>query len=386
MAQRTAQVEVPPDFIDLGVGQPGRSLLPGPIIRQAAEHRFSRDPTGYLQYGAEQGDGYFREALAAFLTGSHGFEARPDRLFVSSGASQALDLICTLFTEPGAVVCVEEPSYFLALNILADHRLRVVSLPTDEHGLILDGLDDRFAALTPAMLYLIPTFQNPTGATLPPERRERLVEICRRHRVLLVADEVYQCLSYDDAPPSSFGAYVDGGHVAVLGSFSKILAPGLRLGWVYSDAGMIERMVRSGLLDSGGGLSPMTSGLVRSVLELDLLRPYLADLRNTFRERIGAMAEALRRDLPAASFAVPQGGYFFWLRLPGLDTAALLAPANALRVGFRPGTMFSSQGGLRDCLRLSFAFYDTPMLLEGSRRLGQAIATAQFGAWTPGPP
>lgn len=373
MAPQTAQIEVPEDFIDLGVGQPGRSLLPMEIIRQAADHRLAQDARGYLQYGAEPGDGYFREALAAFLTDSHGLDARPDRLFVSGGASQALDLICTLFTEPGAVVCVEEPSFFLALRIFADHRLRVVSLPTDDHGLILDGLDERLAALRPDMLYLVPTFQNPTGATMPRERRERLVEICRRHHVLLVADEVYHCLNYDTAPPASFGSYVDGGHVLVLGSFSKILAPGLRLGWVYADRPIIDRMARSGLLDSGGGLNPFTSGLVRSVLELDLLRPHLEALRGIFRTRIIAMAETLRRDLPSATFVVPNGGYFFWLRLPGLDTTDLLRHAGALQVGFRPGTMFSSQGRQSDCLRLSFAFYDTPTLLEGSRRLGQAV-------------
>ncbi len=374
MPPQTAQVDVRDAFIDLGVGQPGRSLLPVPIIRQAADHRFAQGASGYLQYGAEQGDGYFREVLAAFLTGSHGFEVRPDRLFVSGGASQALDLICTLFTESGAVVCVEEPCYFLALKILADHRLRVVSLPTDQDGLILDGLEDRLAALRPAMLYLIPTFQNPTGVTLPRERRERLVEICRRHQVLLVADEVYHCLNYDAVPPTSFGAYVDGGYVLVLGSFSKILAPGLRLGWVYADPRMVDRMTRSGLLDSGGGLNPFASGLVRSVLELDLLRPHLAELRGVFRQRITALGEALRRDLPASAFTVPSGGYFLWLRLPGVDTAAALPHANALQVGFKPGTWFSSQAGLTDCLRLSFAFYDTPTLLEGSRRLGQAMA------------
>ena len=371
---QTVQVEFRTDFIDLGVGQPAFSLLPTHVIKQAADHRLSHDAAAYLQYGAEQGDGYFREVLAQFLSDGYGFSVRPDRLFVSSGASQALDLICTLFVRPGAVVCVEEPSYFLALNILADHQLRVVSLPTDGHGLIVDGLEERLAQLHPTMLYLIPAFQNPTGVTLPRERRERLVELSHQYDFLIVADEVYHFLHYGVTPPPSFGAYIDGGHVLALGSFSKILAPGLRLGWVQAEAKLVQRMVLSGLLDSGGGLNPFTSGLVRSVLELDLQWPYLAELRATYQQRIAAMTDALQRYLPDAVYAVPQGGYFFWLRLPdGLDAEALLPRADELKVGYRPGIRFSSQGGLRDYVRLSFAFYDTATLVEGVRRLGQAI-------------
>ncbi len=372
---QTVQIEFRADFIDLGVGQPEASLLPTHLIQQAADHRLLHDAAAYLQYGAEQGDGYFREILAQFLSDGYGFGVQPDRLFVSSGASQALDLICTLFVPPGAVVCVEEPSYFLALNILADHRLRVVSLPTDEHGLIVEGLEERLAQLRPAMLYLIPAFQNPSGATLPRDRRERLVELSRQYDFLIVADEVYHFLNYTVTPPPPFGAYIHEGHVLALGSFSKILAPGLRLGWVQAETQWVQRMVLSGLLDSGGGLNPFTSGLVRSVLELDLQRPHLAELRATYQQRIAAMTDALIHYLPDANYAVPQGGYFFWLRLPdGLDAEALLPRANELKVSYRPGLRFSSQGGLRDYARLSFAFYDAATLAEGVRRLGQAIA------------
>jgi DNA-binding transcriptional MocR family regulator len=374
MTMQTVQIEFRADFIDLGVGQPASALLPAQIIRRAAEHRLAHDAAAYLQYGTEQGDGYFRDALAQFLSDGYGFSIQADQLFVSSGASQALDLICTLFVPPGAVVCVEEPTYFLALNILADHHLHVVSLPTDERGLIVEELEDRLAQLRPALLYLIPAFQNPTGATLPRERRERLVELSHQYDFLIVADEVYHFLNYSTTPPPSFGAYVDDGQVLALGSFSKILAPGLRLGWVQAEASRVQRMVLSGLLDSGGGLNPFTSGLVRSVLELDLQRPYLAELRATYQQRIAAMEAALQQCLPDATYAVPQGGYFFWLRLPDhIDAEALLPRANELKVGYRPGIRFSSQQGLRNYARLSFAFYDSETLVEGVRRLGQAV-------------
>ncbi len=369
-----AQVDLRSDLIDLGIGQPGLPLLPADIIRQAADHRMARDGHAYLQYGAEQGDGWFREALATFISRTHGFAPDPERLFVTAGASQALDLIATLFVPAGSVVCVEEPSYHLALNSLRDHRFQLESLPTDDDGLIIDGLEARLAELRPAMLYLIPTFQNPTGATLPAERRERLVEIARRLDLLLVADEVYHPLGTDLAPPASFGRYVNEAPVLTLGSFSKILAPGLRLGWVQGGAGRIRRMVECGLLDSGGGLNPFVSGLVRSVLELDLLEPHLERLTTEFRARIGAMAEVLNRHCPGVTFSLPRGGYFFWGRLPdGLDASALVPRANALGVGFRPGALFSTRNGLTDRFRLSFAPYDTDTLVEGVRRLGRVL-------------
>lgn len=369
-----AQVALRGDLIDLGVGQPGQALLPIDIIRQAADHRLARDGAAYLQYGAEQGDGWFRDALAAFIDRTHGHAPDPDHLFVTGGASQALDLICTLFVPPGSVVCVEDPSYHLALNSLRDHRLRLEGLPTDADGLVTDGLDERLARLKPALLYLIPTFQNPTGATLPDARRERLVELARRHDVIVVADEVYHPLGTDLVPPPSFGRFVTGAPVLALGSFSKILAPGLRLGWIQGDAARVRRLVDSGLLDSGGGLNPFASGLVRSVLELGLLEPWIARLTAEFRTRIGAMTEALARYCPGVRFDPPRGGYFIWGRLPdGLDATTLRAAANARGVDFRPGALFSIGAGMGDRFRLSFAAYDAATLVEGIRRLGAAI-------------
>ncbi len=373
-AMQTVQIESREDFIDLGVGQPAFYLLPLRTIQQAAQHWLSRGDAAYLQYGAEQGDGYFRQVLAQFLSNGYGFPVDADRLFVTSGASQAVDLICTLFAPPGSVVFVEEPSYFLMLRLFEDHRLRVVSVPTDEQGLIVEALEEPLAKLRPALLYLIPTFQNPTSVTLPRARRERLVELSREHDFLIVADEVYHFLNYTVTPPSSFAAYTEGGHVISVGSFSKILAPGLRLGWVHAETAIVRRMVQSGLLDSGGGLNPFTSGLVRSVLELDLEQPYLEDLRSTYRQRIAVMDAALQQHLPEAAYAQPQGGYFFWLRLPNdIDAEALLPRANKVKVGYRPGIRFSSQGGLRNYVRLSFAFYESEVLAEGVRRLAQAI-------------
>jgi DNA-binding transcriptional MocR family regulator len=273
------------------------------------------------------------------------------------------------------VVFVEEPTYFLALRIFADHRLRVVGLPTDEHGLVIEALEDELKRQRPALFYTIPAHQNPSGATLPLERRRRLVELSQQHGFLVLADEVYHCLSYGDPPPPPLASFVDSGTVLSLGSFSKILAPGLRLGWVQGRADRLQTLTRSGLLDSGGGLNPFTAAIVRSALELGLQGQHLDRLRQVYAARLAALDAALQRDLAGQlSYRRPDGGFFIWARLAaGRDAEALMQTALAHGVGFRPGVRFSSQGGLADYMRLCFAYYDEARLVEGVTQLRAAL-------------
>ena len=163
-AIRTAQADISPGMIDLAIGHPSPSLLPLDLIRRSAQLRLATDFLPYLQYGYEPGDGYFRSALADFLSRHYGGQTRESELFVSGGASQALDLFCTVYTQPGDTVLVEEPTYFLALRIFQDHRLHIVSVPTDERGLIIEALEAQLTTLRPAFLYTVPTHQNPSGA------------------------------------------------------------------------------------------------------------------------------------------------------------------------------------------------------------------------------
>jgi DNA-binding transcriptional MocR family regulator len=370
------QIQIPSGFIDLGIGDPQLSLLPAELIRQSAESCFARNDPSFLQYGAEQGNGYFRLALAKFLSAGHGFPVEPESLFVTSGVSSGLDLICTLFTQPGDTIFVEEPTYFLALRIFADHGLRLVPIPTDEEGLVVNALEEKLAEIHPRLLYLIPAFQNPSGHTLTQERRERLVALCQEHDFLVVADEVYHFLNYSLQPPNAFAACSGVRNVISLGSFSKILAPGLRLGWMKAEASRIKRLVTCGLLDSGGGMNPFTSAIVRDILENGELEKHILNLKATYRARLAAMNAALRRYLPDARYTIPQGGYFFWLRLPrDANAEELLTKAKEFKIGFRPGVHFSSQGGLRQYVRLSFSFYESQEIEEGVRRLGQTLET-----------
>ena len=373
-AVQTTQMLTDPAVIDLGIGQPQLSLLPLERIRRAAEMRFAQNDPAFLQYGAEQGDGFLRQELAHFLTDQYGFPVFPKNLFITNGASLGLDLTCTLFAQPGDTVFVEEPSYFLALRILADHHLRLVSIPIDENGLCVEALEQELKKVRPNFLYTIAAFQNPSGYTLSEERRTRLAQLSREHGFLIVADEVYHLLNFSAQLPRPFAAYTDQGNIISLGSFSKILAPGLRLGWIQTDPQRAKAFAACGLLDSGGGLNPFTAAIVRGLLETGGLKPNIEHLCTTYQARAAAMDAALRKYIPGAAYQVPQGGYFFWIRLPdGTDAEVLMKRAEKFQVSFRPGKRFSSQGALRDYARLCFAYYETDRLVEGIARLGRAL-------------
>lgn len=372
---QSTQIRIPPGVIDLGVGDPQFDLLPLERIRRAAEQCFARNEVTILQYGTEQGDVGLRQALAQSLSPAYGCPVDPDGLFITNGASMGLALICTLFTRPGDLIFVEEPSYFLALRIFADHGLRPVAIPVDEDGLIIEALEAELKRAVPALLYTIPTFQNPSGYTLSAERRARLAELSQAHGFLVVADEVYQLLGYGEKPPAPMAGYTRLETVFSLGSFSKILAPGLRLGWIQAHPGRLQKISSSGLLASGGGLNPFTSAIVRSLVESGGLVENIETLRSVYATRVEVMDQALQEHLPGATYRVPTGGFFFWVRFPeGTDLTALPQRAAQHKVGYRPGPLFSCQGGLENYARLCFTFYGIDQLQEGVRRLGRAVS------------
>jgi DNA-binding transcriptional MocR family regulator len=367
------QLAVSDDVIDLGIGQPGADVLPLELLQQASHHALQKADRNILQYGADAGDDYFRLALSKFLTESYFETVTPESLLITNGISQALGMICTVFTKPGDTIFVEEPTYFLALNIFADYDLNIISVPIDESGLNVDELEILLKKHKPKFVYTIPTFQNPSGVTLSLERRERLLELAENYDVLIVADEVYHLLSYTLTLPKPLGCF-ESNHVLSLGTFSKILAPGLRLGWIQTSEKLRERLESYGVIASGGGLNPFTSAVVRSVLELGLQANYLTHLKRLYAERSSLLVQSLRESLPELQISDVQGGYFVWLHLPGVDTNELLAKVKEQKVSFQPGLKFSKSKRLNDCLRLSFTFYDEAALTEGVRRLAKALS------------
>jgi 2-aminoadipate transaminase len=248
----------------------------------------------------------------------------------------------------------------------------------DEHGLRPDALRTVLQRHRPKLLYTIPLHHNPTAVSLPAARRDEVLELARAHDVVVLADEVYQLLHFDAAnpPPAPFGARAAQGGVVSVGSFSKILAPAMRVGWIQADPDTVARFGRDGMIQSGGAINQIGSLLVRSVLRSGLQQAHLNELIAVLGRRARAMHEALVEHMPeGVHWTRPDGGYFFWLRYPPqVDTARLLAPAQALGAGFHPGARFSSAGGQSHCLRLSFARYDEGAIALGVQRLAQASA------------
>ena len=364
-----------PGMINFGVGQPSADLLPVDLMRAAsADFLASAEPIE-LNYGERQGDVRFRAALAEFLTLNYAHPVGPDELFVSAGNSQALDFLCGQLARQGDTVFIEEPTYFLAHQIFADHGLKMVGIPVDDDGLRIDMLIEQLKKHRPVMIYTIPSFHNPGGQTLSHERRKLLAELSLEHDFLVVADEVYQLLHYFKEPPPALGTMTGSGNILSLGSFSKIMAPGLRLGWIQTSSELMERLLGTGVVNSGGCFNHFTSHVVRHAIELGLQQELLAKLRATYRRRVETMDAALHEHLAGlATWKRPDGGYFFWLELEkGADASALRKLAADYRTGFQAGEVFSCRHGLNNCLRLSFAHYGEEDIREGIARLGALL-------------
>jgi 2-aminoadipate transaminase len=355
-------------LIDLAVGRPDPRLLPLDEMRRAAAHRLGMKDADLLQYAPERGTESMRRRLGGFIS------ADPDRLFITQGASHGLDLILSRFVRDGDVVLVEEPTYFHALKILRGRRLKIVPVPSDARGLDVEALEKVLEREKPKLLYTIPIHHNPTGATLPADRRARLIELARAHDFLIVADEVYQLLTYDGDPPPPLST-LDPARVFSLGSFSKILAPGLRLGWIDAAPDHLASLAQCGVMISGGGASPFTSAIIESAIENGIAAAYLARIREEYGRRCYAMIRSIENRLPPdVTFEWPSGGFFVWLRLArGTDTEALLARARAELVGFLPGGRTSVEGGHTDRLRLCFTYYDEEEIDSAIQRLAKIL-------------
>ena len=361
----------PPGTINLGIGQPSGDLLPVDLLRQASESFFSEAQPLELNYGVLQGDERFLASLAGYLGEAYDARVTPESLFVTAGNSQALDLVSTVFSKSGDTVFVEEPSYYLAFQIFRDHGLNVVGVPTDNDGMRIDALEALLNDHSPAFLYIIPSYHNPGGHCMSTERRVRLLELSQQHGFLIVADEVYQLLYYYEEPPPAFGTMIESDTVLSLGSFSKILAPAMRLGWIQTAPGLRKRLIESGCITSGGSISHYSSHIVRHAIDLGLQQAHVTELRRTYRNRVEVMQDALQTEFGGlATWQRPDGGYFFWLRFDDdVDTAPLRDRARELQAGFQPGSAFSSDGKLGNFLRLSFAHYGEDDIREGIARM-----------------
>lgn len=376
-------VDIQEGVIDLGWGHPSSGLHPLAEISEASSRLFARRSTVPLQYGATQGYGPYLETLANFLShqNAYGMLVDPKTLFLTAGASQALDLTCTLFAREGDTLLVEQPTYFVVEKIFKSHHLNVQGVPVDQYGLDVEVLEEMLESglVHPRFIYTIPSYHNPTGTVLPEDRRKRLVELAHRFDFFILADEVYQLLYFQELPPRPV-IYFDcepGGKTISFGSFSKILSPGMRIGWIHTTADILSRFNDAPLTFSGGGFNHFVSALVTEVIDMGLLENNINKLRVAYSERLDAMDLAIRSNLGClVDYDKVTGGYYLWLRLGDeINTVDLLSIAEQHGVSYRPGKVFSESGDFKNYLRLTYTLYEEEELKEGVIRLAEALTS-----------
>ena len=362
-----------PGAIVLNSGLAYPPLLPD-VVREAMEAARDR-PGESLQYGPLMGLDDLRDQIAAFA-GADGVTCGRANVLVTYGAKSALDLACRVFVEPGDRIIVTRPTYMTALQIMRCHGVTFLDVGQDGEGLDTAELEDKLILLQrngermPKLLFDVPDFHNPTGITMSAARRQRLVELAERHGFVILEDDPYRRLRFEGEPVPPVKSFDSDGVVVALGTVSKILAPGLRVGWAIGPTEVVDRMA---MQKADGGSSPFAQRIVAELMRGNEMARHVDELSAEMRRHRDAMVAAFGEFLPEAEVRVPKGGYFLWAALPeGTDAEAVA------RIALRHGAEVSSG---RLCfpndvpghhLRLAYSFVDVEAIREGVRRLGDA--------------
>ena len=365
-----------PEVVSLAGGMPFVSALPKELVTGAMERVMRDHGPAALQYGSGQGMPGLREQILEVMA-LEGIRAGVDDIVVTTGSQHALELITKLFINPGDVVLAEAPSYVTALTVFKSFQAEVAHVVMDDHGLVPQALRETIARVRAEgkpikFLYTIPTFSNPAGVTLTWERRLEILEICRSEDILVLEDNPYGLLYFDGQPPHAMRSVEDDG-VIYLGTFSKTLAPGFRVGWALAPHAIREKII---LANEAAVLSPssFTQYVIHEYLSSADWKGQIDTFRGVYRERRDAMLTALDDYLPDLSWTNPSGGFYVWVTLPDyLDSKSMLPRAVKELVAYTPGTAFYADGSGRNKMRLSFCYPTPDFIREGIRRLSTVI-------------
>lgn len=372
-----------PGIISFAGGFPDSALFDVDGIREAVNSALTEEAGGALQYGATEGYQPLREQLASFMTSKGNQDVNLNDLIVTTGSQQALDLLGKTLVSPGDKVIVEGPTFLATIQCFRLYGADLVTAPVDGEGVQTDALERLIVEHKPKFVYLIPTFGNPSGAMLSLERRKRVLELAVQHQVLIVEDDPYGDLYFGDAPPPSLlalSAQVPGSrdHLVHCGSLSKVLSPGLRVGWMVAPAELLAKATMCKQF-SDAHTSTFAQATAAQYLKAGRMPGTLAKVRAVYAERAASMGDALRSELgDAISFVQPQGGLFVWARLTGAggkvaDGAELARRAIDQGVAFVPGAPFYASSPDHSTLRLSFATVGVDRIREGVGRLAKAL-------------
>jgi DNA-binding transcriptional MocR family regulator len=366
-----------PEIVSLAGGMPNLSALPMEMMAEVIKKLIVTNGSEALQYGSGQGHPKLREQICDVMA-LEGIRANPDDVVITTGSQQALDLISRIFIDPGDVVLVEAPSYVGALGTFRQYQASVVHVEMDTDGLVPDSLRAAIKSLRTTgrkikFLYLIPNYQNPTGVCLPADRRTEILSICREEEIFVVEDNPYGLLGFDKPSPNAMRAE-DSENVIYLGSFSKTIAPGLRVGWALVPQSLKDKLVIS---SESSILCPsnFTQLTISSYLADQPWRDQIASFCELYKVRRDAMLESLEQHFPAeAKWTKPGGGFYVWVNLPAeIDTKALMPKAIVAKVAYVPGSAFYADGLGSWSMRLSYCHPTPERIREGVKALGGVI-------------
>ena len=366
-----------PDIVSLAGGMPNLSALPMEMMASVVQKLILENGQEALQYGSGQGHPKLREQICDVMA-LEGIRAHPDDVIVTTGSQQALDLISRIFIDPGDVVLVEAPSYVGALGTFSQYEAQVVHVAMDQDGLIPDALRQAITSTRAAgrhikFLYLIPNYQNPAGVLLPADRRTEILEICRSAEIFVIEDNPYGLLGFDRPAPNAMRAE-DSENVIYLGSFSKTIAPGFRVGWALVPPALKEKLV---IASESSILCPSNFSQlsISSYLSDQPWRDQIASFCELYRTRRDAMLEAMEQHFPKeASWTKPEGGFYVWVTLPPeIDTKAMVPAAIVAKVAYVPGTAFYADGFGSWSMRLSYCYPSPERIRDGIKSLGGVI-------------
>jgi len=362
-----------PDLISFAMGAPATDLLPVRDFRRAINNVLRRDGAEALQYDGAAGYEPLRAIIAEILH-ARGIRARSREVLITSGSQQGLDLAARVLTRPGECVITENPTYLGALDVFQSYGVQVIGVPVDEEGMRVELLEELLERYRPRLIYTIPTFHNPTGVTMGLERRKKLLELARQYHIFILEDGVCSELRYEGSSPPPLKALDRWGCVLYVNSFSKILLPGIRVGYMVASGHIRERLIAA-----KQSADLFTSSLMQRALAEYLaaghLDRHLAQVCKVYKARRDVMLDGLSRYLPiGAKWTVPQGGLCLWVTLPScISTVQLYLSAINYGVAFAVGSVFRPDGQSSSALRLNFAANPPDLIEEGLRRLAKAL-------------
>ena len=363
-----------PGMISFAGGNPSNNALEPEVVRCLVCEAIDRYGTNALQYGGTEGLPGLRKGIADYLSSTAGVRCTADNILPVQGSSQAFDLLLKALINPGDVILVESPTFLGAIQAMRIYRAQLVAMPMDEGGVIIEEVEKLVQKHHPKMMYIIPTFQNPTGRTLLLERRKALAEMAAKYGFVIAEDDPYRDLRYTGEALPSISSFDEEVWVVYMSSFSKYIAPGLRVGAAaVPHAGLLRKMV-IGKQSSDVHSPILTQAIVELYLEKGLLPGHLDRICGEYRAQMEAMLEGFACFPEGTKHTVPQGGLFVWAELPeGMNATDALNRAVAQNVAFVPGTHFYPEGGHENTLRLNFSMQTLERIREGMERLGRAI-------------